>query len=182
MATVLDLSIINHFSIVFAWLLVFGVIYGIMETGSVFQNRAVAVLIAAVVSTLMMTFTGTVSFITGIIPWFVVIAIFIVFLLVLSKSLGFQNEEIVSNFGGKSVVMWIFMLLVVAVVISLVAGGQIADESQVQVDEEGNPVDGGPGTSALGIIRDAKVLGVVVVLAISALAVMLMSGVPKPAA
>ena len=179
MATILDLSLLSEFSVVFAWLLVFGVVYGVLEVSNVFKNKAISGLIAAVVSTLMMTFSGAVTFITGIIPWFVIIAIFLVFLLVLSRSVGLKDKQILQNFGGRSIVMWIFILLAIGVMVSLIAGGQF-ERTETQIDPETGEVVKKPGKTALGIVTDTKVLGVIVVLGIASLAVMLMSGVPKP--
>ena len=68
MATILDVSVLSEFSIIFAWLLVFAIIFGLLEVSNFLQNKAISALIAVVVSTLMMTFPGVVTLITGNYP------------------------------------------------------------------------------------------------------------------
>ena len=98
----------------------------------------------------------------------------------LSKSLGFETSEITANFGGEKVIMVMFVLLLVGIIVSLVAAGQLSQSNEVD-PETGEAVKAGTGRTVLGIVTDSKVLGVIVVLAIASTAVALMSGVPSPA-
>ncbi|MBI2663940.1 hypothetical protein HYX10_01205 [Candidatus Woesearchaeota archaeon] len=178
MATIFDLSLLREFSLVFVWVLIFVLVYGILEVTNIFKNRGLHALIAIAITILLGTTSGVTTVVTGLIPWFVITGFFVVFFLVLSNFIGVPTKEVLQRFGGEGAVWWLFVPLTVGLMIALVAGGQFA-RSQAPIDSEtGEPVTT-PGKVVLDIITDPKVLALMIILGISAVTVVLMAGTHK---
>ena len=88
MANVLDLGLLKDFSFLFGYLLIFVVVYGLLQITDLFKNRGINALVAIAVTVLIATTTGSMNVITNLTPWFVIAGFFIVFLLVLTNSLA----------------------------------------------------------------------------------------------
>ncbi len=180
MATVLDLSLLKQFSEIFAWLLIFIVTFGILGVTKVFESRGINALIALAVTVLLSTTTGTTGVIRGMLPWFVLVAFFLMFMLVLANFVGIPSSDVLSAFAGsRGAVWWIFTALIIGLTISLVSGGQFSRGGETSI----NPVTGmeevTAGKAVINIITEPKVLALIVMLSISAIAVALMAGAPK---
>ncbi|MAG15546.1 hypothetical protein CMO88_00640 [Candidatus Woesearchaeota archaeon] len=176
MATVFDLGLLSEFSEVFLWILIFVVVYGILQMTDIFKNRGLHAL-AAISVTIVLGITGsTTTVIEGLAPWFVITGFFIIFLLVLAQFIGVDIHDTV--FGGSSGIWWIFVPLIIGLVISLVAGGQFARETTTIDPETGETITT-PGNAVINIITEPKILGFILILAISSVTVALMAGVPK---
>ncbi len=179
MANVLDLGLLKGFSDLFGWLLIFVVVYGILQVIDMFKNRGIHALIALTITVIVATTTGTLNVVNDMSPWFVTIGFFIVFLLVLSNFMGIPTAEVINKFGGNGVVWWIFVPLALGLIISLVSGGQFARGDTTRIDPETGEVIKVPGKTVINIITDPKVLGLILILSISAITITLMSGLPK---
>ncbi len=179
MANVLDLGLLKDFSFLFGYLLIFVVVYGLLQITDVFKNRGINALVAIAVTVLIATTTGSMNVITNLTPWFVIAGFFIVFLLVLTNFMGIPTVDVIGRFGGKSAVWWIFAPLMVGLVISLVTGGQFS-RGDTRVDPETGQVISTPGNTVITVITEPKVLGFILILAISTLTIALMAGSFKP--
>ncbi len=179
MANVLDVGLLRDFSFVFGWVLIFVVIYGILQVTDIFKNRGIHALVALTVTVIVATTTGTMNILSDMTPWFVIIGFFVVFLIVISNFMGVPTAEVIDRFGGTSVVWWIFVPLALALIISLVSGGQFARGDTTQIDPETGEIIKVPGKTVINVITEPKVLGFILILGISAITVVLMAGVPK---
>lgn len=178
MATILDFGLLQEFSAVFAWILLFVVVFGVLQMSKIFDNMSFNALAALAVTVIMFSAGGTTELISGLVPWFVITAFFVMFLLILAKSVGIEAQEVTATFGGKGVIWWFFAILVIGVVISLVASGQFS-RGETEIDPETGEEVKTTGTTVLSIITQPKVLGVILIMSISAIAIALMAGVPK---
>lgn len=173
MATVFDLGLLKEFSNIFAWLLVFVVIFAVLGATNIFHSRGVNALIALAVTVLLSTTTGTTDVIRGLIPWFVIVAFFILFLIVLAKFAGIPAEKVVSSFPGTQ--WWIFTALIIGLIISLVAGGQFS-RGDTTIDPQTGQEVSTPGRAVINILTEPRVLALILILGISAITVGLMAG------
>jgi len=174
MATVFDLGLLQQFSDVFAWILIFVVTYGILQVVDVFKNRGINALIAISMTILLGITGGTTSAIIGFLPWFVIVGFFLVFLVLLGNFIGIPTADILGKFGGQAAIWWIFTPLIIGLVIALVAGGQL---SRGEVDPETGELTA--GKAVLNVLLEPKVLALIIILSISAITVAIMTGVPK---
>ena len=179
MANVLDIGLLKDFSYLFGWILIFVVVYGILQVIDMFKSRGIHALIALTITVIVATNSGTMNVVSEMMPWFVVIGFFIVFLFVLSNFMGLPTAEVVGSFGGKGAVWWIFVPLMIGLVISLVGGGQFSRGDTTRIDPDTGEIIKIPGKTVINIITDPKVLGIILLLGISALAIVLMTGIPK---
>ncbi len=179
MANVLDIGLLKDFSYLFGWILIFVVVYGILQVIDMFKNRGIHALIALTVTVIVATTSGTMNVVSGMAPWFVITGFFVVFLLVLTNFMGLPTAQVMSSFGGKGIVWWIFVPLMLGLVISLVSGGQLSRGDTTRIDPDTGEVIKVPGKTVINIITDPKVLGFILLLAISAIAIALMAGVPR---
>ncbi len=179
MANVLDIGLLKDFSYLFGWLLIFVVVYGILQVIDMFKNRGIHALIAITITVIVATTTGTMNVVSDMMPWFVVIGFFVVFLLVLSNFMGIPTTEVISKFGGSGAVWWIFVPLMLGLVISLVSGGQFSRGDTTRIDPDTGEVIKVPGKTVINVITDPKVLGLILILSISSITITLMAGIPK---
>ncbi len=179
MANVLDVGLLKDFSFVFGWLLIFVVVYGILQVIDIFKNRGIHALVALTITVIVATNSGTMNVVKDMTPWFVTIGFFVVFLLVISNFLGVKTIDVIDKFGGKAVVWWIFVPLMLGLVISLISGGQFSRGDTTRIDPETGEVIKVPGKTVINFITDPKVLGLILLLAISAITITLMAGVPR---
>ncbi len=179
MANVLDLGLLKDFSFMFGYLLIFVVVYGLLQITDLFKNRGIHALVALAVTVLIATTSGAMAVVSGLTPWFVIVGFFLVFMIVLTNFLGIPTVEVIGSFGGKGVVWWIFVPLMIGLVISLVTGGQFSRGDTTRIDPDTGEVIKEPGKTVINVITEPKVLGFILILAISAITIALMAGVHK---
>lgn len=171
MATVFDIGLLSEFADIFAWILIFVVIYGILQITDIFKNRGIHALIAMSMTVLLGITGGTTQVIAGLAPWFVITGFFVVFLMVLVSFMGGNIQDTV--FGGAGGMWWVFVPLVIGLVIALVAG---PFSGEAEVDPETGETILTPGQNVLDVITEPKILGLILILMISSVTVALMAG------
>jgi len=169
MASVFDFGLLKEFSDIFSWVLIFAVLFGILEVTNPFKSRGINALVAISITVLLGTTSGTTAVITSLLPWFVVTGFFMVFLFVLLNFIGVPLQETV--FSGGAGMWWVLIPLLIGLIIALIGSGQFSKS------EEGGDIT--PGQSILNIITEPKVLGFILILVIASITVALMAGVPK---
>jgi len=179
MATVLDLGLLREFSEIFSWLLILAVSYAILSKVGVFPSRGINALIAVAVTVLLSSTTATTDVINGMLPWFVITAFFALFLVVLGNFVGIQTSDVLGAMGGRGVTWWFFTIMVIGVVISLVSSGQFSRGSEPRIDPETGQEISTTGRTVINVLTEPKILALILVLSISAIAVALMAGAPR---
>ena len=83
MATFLDIGILENFSIVFVFLLIFTIVYAILEYSSPFGKgkKGLHGIISLAVAFLIIISKPAVLLVTYLTPWFIVLFMFIFFML-----------------------------------------------------------------------------------------------------
>ena len=183
MATVLDVSLIQSFDIVFPVLLVFALVFSLLQktkaiSDSVWINSLIAVKIAFMVL-LSDTLIGMINFMT---PWFVVMIIFLILMILMFQVFGASESDVKSVLGDKAI-QW--TLVGVGLIILVASFGHVLGQSMIEQSAGGESVDAlvsadGTATGSFdqnitAIMFHPKVLGMLIMFAIAIFAVSLLS-------
>ena len=125
MATFLDISILGHFTSVFTFLLVFVIIYGMLELFKVFGDghRGLHAIIALAIGFIVIFSNGVVAVIQTFTPWFTLLILVIFFILFAVRMFGAGQGDIKSELMKESTITtWSIILTVVILLFSLGAG------------------------------------------------------------
>ena len=176
MATLLDFGILDYFVPIFVFMLVFGILFALLEKTSIFgKNKGLNGLISFVVAFLFILTSDLVNFVRFFTPWVVMLFIFLVMIILLFMFVGVKAEAIAGVFSDRGMV-WIIILLFLTIFIYAMT--QVYGESVHSIYGGESAEDQGSGLSqAIGkILFHPKMLGVAVMLFIAAQTVRLIAG------
>ena len=125
MATFVDISILQNFSSVFTFILVFVIVYSMLETTKALgaDKKSMNAIIAMIVGFLVSMSSGVVAVIQSFTPWFTMLLILIFFILFAVRMFGVSSETITAEITKKSaIVTWILILTAVILLFSLGSG------------------------------------------------------------
>lgn len=157
MATFLDVGLFQYFSIIFSFLLVWVVIFGLLEWMKVFgsENKGWHSIIALCIAALTIMSDAALRFLTFVTPWFLVMFFVIFFILFAVRIFGLGEKDIVEVIKDSQTYTWVIVFSIVIVLFGLgQAIGQTALEEGpgAGVADLGNrdigTVDAGTGTAA----------------------------------
>ncbi len=183
MATMFDMSLFQSFSSLFAFMFVFVIVFGILELRNFFKSSGLHALVALFISALVATSSNVMPMIAWMTPWFVMLLVFFMFLILIVRFIGVSEEGFIAGLGGKSGVT-ISMLLVMAIIFAAALGhiyGQQALElttgSQNMTAATGAPATVGESfqENVAEVFFHPKVLGLIIILLIGAFTVRLMA-------
>lgn len=192
MAVFIDISIMKNFSAIFTFILVFVILYALMETVKALgeNKKSLHAIIAIVIAFMVSLSSGVVAVIQNFTPWFTILVIIIFFILFAVKLFGVKDAAIADGFkNNKSILTWILILTAVILLFSLGSGfGQQALE-QGQKDgktvnvETGNvtaPTDTGSFNQNLyNTLYHPKVLGLILIMIIVLITTIFLTDVDK---
>lgn len=179
MATVLDLGLLQMFEPIFAVLFVFTLMFAILQkTKALSETIGINGVISAVIGIMVLMSSTLVSIINFMIPWFTVVIIFFVLLLLVFQVFGAKDADFASAIKDKGL-MW--TIIGIGVIILLAAVGSVVP------DDIGPNLAGGDVTSAstsgggfsdniTNILFNPKIIGIIVVFMVAIFAVIFLSG------
>jgi hypothetical protein len=194
MATFLDIGLAQHFAVIFPVLLVFVIVFAILEKSKIFgDNKGVHSLIALCIALMMLFVPGVVEVVAIMAPWFVILFLLIIFFFILLLAFGTKWEAIVDVASTWQVPHWFFLIISLIIFVgalSQVYGGALLPYSeegtgeQVVVTETGELVDTTTDTGDFNrnvgrVIFHPKTLGFFFILMVGALAIYLLSKAPS---
>jgi hypothetical protein len=184
MASVLDIGLLSFFDVIFTFLLVLIVMFAILQK---FQfpsdNKGINGLIAVSIAFLSLLSPVAIDLIKFIAPWFVLLFIFLILLLMTFRILGASEKNISDVVTADSAIVWV--VLGVGLVIILAGFGQVLGQDlleQQYVDSDGVVSADEISTTSefqenvLQTLFHPKVLGMMALFGISIFAVALLSG------
>lgn len=191
MATFLDIGILQHFSSIFTFILVYIIIYGTLEVNSPFgkDKKGLHALIALAISFIIIVSKIAMFIIGYMTPWFVVLFLFIFFILFAVRMFGSSDKDITGILKNRSVYPIIIVFVVIIIISSLSAafGQQLLEKNtDEELDDNGEAVvieDGKtPSTSTnsfsenlVNTLFHPKVLGMIVILLIGLFALLFLT-------
>ena len=173
MASFLDIGILNYFVPAFVFLLIYGILLALLEKTKIFgEGKAVNQIIALAIAVLFVLTPDLVGIVKIITPWFTVMFVFLIMIIMLFLFVGVKEGEVAKAFSDKGTV-WI--IIVICLIIFIYALTQVYG-AQIQTIYAGNSSEQGGLNQVIGqIIFHPRVLGMFFLLVISALAVKMIS-------
>ena len=183
MATFLDVGLLNYFSSIYPFLFVLVLVYALLQKtkalgDSIGTNATIAVA-AALMTMLSQTLIDVINF---MIPWFVVMIIFLVLVILVFQIFGAKESDLTSAMKDKSV-YW--TLIGIALVIMVAAFGKVLGQSLTEAsfqtgENAVNVTEGGVATPSFesniyATLFHPKVLGLIIMFAVAIFAVAFLS-------
>ena len=170
MATILDAGFLNFLLPVFAFLLIYAIVFGVLQKSKFLSESSnINTWVALAVSVLFLLAPGAIEFVSVIAPWFVVLVIIAFSFLLIFLFMGIKPETIEKIARNEASVRWtIIIISIIIIVIGLTSvfgpifGTPANDES-------------GTGREVQRSIFDPQVLTTVFILLIAGQAVRLIA-------
>lgn len=186
MATPLDVGLLQKFDVLFPFLFVLVVVYAILSrTEWLKEKQTIAFLLAFMLAVMTLFSTIAVKTINRMAPWFVLLLVFSILILVAYQAFGIQEKSIVETLTGKdyggTFAYWVLALMLIiglgslsAVVSEEVAFTKLAaGENATQVTGEAEEV------GFWATIFHPKVLGLTLILLIAMFTIQRLSAKPS---
>jgi hypothetical protein len=197
MATFLDVGLFSHFSVIFVVLIVFLILFGLLEYIKAFgdDKKGLHALIALVVALMFLVSKIASKMVTNMVPWFMVIILFIFFTMILIRMFGPGEGDMKKLIADANVYPWIIVFVVLILLISLgnAFGQGLLESGSGTTPVATNSTIGGytdltpatPGTTStatpsfttnlLNTLRHPKVLGMIFVLLVGAFSLLFLT-------
>ncbi len=184
MAEFLDISLLKGFSFIFPFLLVWTVIYAILEYREMFGKRRELHAIIAFVAAMLVALTKpAVEIISTMTPWFIVLLMVFVLMVMFFRFFGVKEDQIASIFVSPEYYWVGWWLVIVSLLLFAAAVGKVFFGAAVPTGEQITGVSS-TGTGVAGIGEEAflktmfhpKVLGLMFIFIIAALTIRMLSG------
>lgn len=203
MATFLDIGLLPHFGSIFIVLIIFLLLFGMLEYMKVFGEgkRGLHALIALFIALMFLVYKVPSLMVSMMIPWFVVFIIFIFFTLLMVRMFAHGEADIKKLLGDPNVYPFLIIILVLILFLalgnafgqSLLEKGTGAQNNQVNTaNTSGGYYDlepATPGTTStatpsfttnlLNTLRHPKVLGMLFVFLVGAFTLLLLTKSPS---
>ena len=185
MATVIDVGILQPFSIIFPMIFVWALMFAFLQKTEIFKKSiAIDAVISFAVAFMVLLSKTVVDILNFIIPWFTVAIIFFILLLLIFMVFGAKEKDIFNYIKTDKGVGWV--IIGIALIIFLAGFGNVLGQ-QFLVEGGSVPVDGttisdGSTTSSnfesniTAIFTHPKVLGLIILFGIAIFAIGLLSG------
>ena len=194
MATFLDISILGNFVTIFTFLLVFVIVFGMLELFKAFGDghKGLHAIIAIAIAFIVIFSKGVVAVIQTFTPWFTILIIVIFFILFAIRMFGATDKDIRDELMKDSTITtWVIIFTVVIILFSLGSGF-----GQDSLDQTATPTQGVasvnatvPGTSTAtssfnqnlyNTLFHPKVLGMLLVMLLAVMAMLFLTGSEGP--
>ena len=180
MASVLDIGLFEHFEIIFPFLFSVVLVYSLLhKTKFVSDNHSVNGIIGIIVGFMVIFSEKAVLLIKFMTPWFVLLFIFIMLMLMAFKMFGATDEDIRSTLMGgkqddsKAIAYWIIILSIMILVIGL---GSVYGPGLTSFTEEGDTESF--EADAWSAFFHPKVVGLVFISLVGVFTIQLLAGEP----
>ncbi len=173
MATVFDVGLMSQFSVIFVWLLIFTLVYAVLQVTKVLgANKGLDAMIAIVVA-FFFSLSSELTEVIGIMtPWFVIFIMFVFFVWMIGMFMGMGREEMRNILGpGGGAFWWIFSfaLIILIYAVSKVFGQRLLEGGG------SNATATGFTANVMNTIFNPQLLGVALLLVIASFAVRFMA-------
>lgn len=183
MATILDIGLLEFFDPIFAVLLVFGIIYALLQkTEVVTKSLGINAIIAISISFMVLLSETLIQMINFMIPWFVIFILFGVLLMLIFQMLGAKDEHFTSALEKDGLLVWIIAgvgIVIMAAAFANVLGQSLLEEAGdagVTAIGEGEVGTGSFQQNIYATLFNPKVLGLMILFGVAIFAILLLSG------
>lgn len=118
MATFLDIGLLQHFSVIFPFLLVFVGSYALLlKLKLISEDKGINAIIALALASMTLLSDAAVQLITTASPWFVVLFMFLLFLVLIFRFMGVKEDTITGVMeSGWEAPHWIILVIIILIV------------------------------------------------------------------
>ncbi len=188
MATFLDVTLIQTFNVIFPVLLVFAVVFALLQKTKVLGDKpGINVFIAIVLALMTLLIQDVIDIINTAAPWFVFTFLAVVFLLLLFQIVGATEKDIGDYIRKDKAIKWAIAgvgLAILGGAAASVLGQKIgpflpAEDAANITDGSGIPTNVATSSFSQNItatLFHPKVLGIVILFAVAIAAVAFLSG------
>ncbi|MFW5865558.1 MAG: hypothetical protein ACOCU6_00515 [Nanoarchaeota archaeon] len=138
MTSFADLTIMQHFSGVFVFFLVFVVVYAFLQITKIFKDaegaKGIYTIIAIVIAFIASLSKGVFTAITTMTPWFATLIIFTFLVMFVIKIFTGPNEEFFSNMIKEKPALYISLIVIFAIILI----GSVVPAIDQEKSESGN--------------------------------------------
>lgn len=184
MATLLDLGLLDYFNVVFSFILVWALVFALLQKTRVLGEKVgLNVLIAVAVAFLVSLSDNVVEMIRFMIPWFTIAIIFFVLLILVFMVFGAGEKDIFNYIKNDRAVGWVIIGVVLIIIFASFANvfgqklTQAAFEggSAVNATGAGGVATGSFQQNIYATLFHPKVLGMIILFAVAIFAIALLS-------
>ncbi len=180
MATVLDIGILQNFSAVFTFLLVFAATFAILNFTHLFGDKGgspgIYGIIAFCLAILTLFFPVATKLVSNMAPWFVILFFFIIFLLIAYKLFGVSDADLTSTIKSQPGIKWAIFIagfLIFIMALSSAYGPGLLGPGQNATTSSGtvSASSGDFGANVRATFFNEKVLGMIFILLVACAAI-----------
>lgn len=192
----IDVSLLQHFSPIIIFVLVLVLVYALLQsTKALGDNKIIHALIALVIGLIVLYSKVATDMISYMAPWFTILFVFIIFVLIMYKLFGASDDSIRNVITHHTGLQWGIAIIAIIIIIGAMghAFGQqaLTERTGVAPTEEGAAEEGAAagegGTATASFSRNLsatfyhpKILGVLFILILAAFTIRAMSGKLTP--
>jgi hypothetical protein len=188
----LDISLLGYFSPVLSFLLIWVLVYATLQyTKMLGENKIIHGAIAFLIGSFFLFAPEASGIVTFIAPWFAVLFIMSIFMIMGFKVFGATDGQIkgvITNWGPAQWSIGILGILIIIGGFSSVYGQQFlgfTGDDQPMIPSNQNPTAGSTASgdfeqNVAGVFFHPKILGTVFILIVVAVAIKMLSGDMKP--
>lgn len=186
MATFLDIGLLQYFQVIFPFIFVFVVVFAGLQYLKLFGKEAdkgISALIAICVAAITLFYKPALDLINFMAPWFVILFIFILFVLMTYRFMGAPAESVTEVMKSWGPIHW--FLLVFVIIILMMSFSKVFGPSIAGLTAEGAPVQNltnvtarepqSFGDNVLAVLFHPKVIGLVFILLIASFTIRMMA-------
>ncbi len=184
MATFLDIGLVGFFDTIFAVILVWTIVFAIFQkTKAVSEAIGINSVIAVAISFLVLISPNLVQVIKFAVPWFAILILFLVLILLLFQIFGFSDLTKAIN---DTTVRWTLIglgLVIIVAAIGNVFGQQLLEQAPggtagVTPAGEGEVAGDSFQQNVYATLFHPKVIGMIILFLVAIFAIVFLSGTP----
>jgi len=185
METFLEIGVLNYFSIIFPALLIFVVVFAILEkTKMLGESKTLHAIAAIAAAFLVMLSRDVIAIINVGAPWFIMVFIFMALLLLLYRFMGASEEDLAKVIKTDRPIQWLIFFIGIIIVFASIAhiyGQRFLEQKVGEVEgEEGVPIEEAEGERTFSqelydTLFNPKILGLALIFLIAVFTIALLS-------
>ncbi len=188
MATILDLGLLQSFDIIFPVILIFALVFAILQkTKVVGDSLGINSIIAVAVAFMALLSDNVIQIVKFIVPWFTIAIIFFLLIILVFQVFGAKESDIFNYVKGDKSIGWVIIGVGIVIIFAAFANvlGQQLTEASLQSAGSGNTTiattsegvaTGNFQQNIYSTLFHPKVLGLLILFGIAVFAVALLTG------
>jgi hypothetical protein len=175
MVTFLDVGLFQYFNVIFSVLLIFAVLFALLhKTKALGENSTINALVAIAIALMSLLSETVIDLINYIAPWFVLVFIFVLLLVMIYQMLGATEQDILGALRTDKTIQWV--VVGIALIILAAGFGHVWGDKLTQQAMDGETTEGVFEKNIYDIIFNPKILGLIFIFVIAIFAVAFLSG------